>query len=81
MLQDAGLLVAIDARDRDNRWDLSPKYLTWAGHEFLEATRNDNVWKKTLEFVENKGGAIMFEILKDVALMFLRGEYMVGPDR
>ena len=77
LLQDARLLEAMDARDRDNRWDLYPMYLTMAGHDFLEATRNDSTWNKTLELIKSKGGSVTLEILKDIALTYLRSEFDV----
>lgn len=75
LLQEAGLLEARDVRDRDNRWDLYPMYLTMAGHDFLEATRNENVWNKTLAAVTSKGGSVTLEIVKEIALTYLRSEF------
>ena len=77
LLHDARLLESMDARDRDNPWDLYPMYLTMAGHDFLEATRNENVWNKTLAVVTSKGGSVTFEILKEIALTYLRSEFGV----
>ena len=77
LLHDARLLEARDARDRDNPWDLYPMYLTMAGHDFLEATRNDSTWNKTLELIKSKGGGVTLEILKDIALTYLRSEFDV----
>ena len=45
--------------------------LTWKGHEFLDAARNDNVWKKALAQVKKTGGhvtlAALEELLKHLA--------------
>lgn len=38
--------------------------LNWAGHEFLDAVRNDKVWKKLLKYAKEKGGALPFELLQ-----------------
>jgi len=75
MLDDAGLLEAWDVRDRDKRWDLYPRHLTMAGHDFLEATRNESVWNKTLAAVTSKGGSATLEIVKELALTYLRSEF------
>ena len=42
------------------------KGLTWNGHEFLDASRNDTVWSKTKQFVADKGGNIPFQLLTEV---------------
>lgn len=44
-----------------------PKGLTWKGHEFLDAIRNDNVWQKTKETVKDKLSTLPLDLLKDVA--------------
>lgn len=41
--------------------------LTWAGHEFLDAIRNDTVWNKTKETFTTKGLDMTFETIKAVA--------------
>jgi DNA-binding PadR family transcriptional regulator len=40
--------------------------ITLKGHEFLAASKNDSVWKKTLESVKSKGGGITLEVLKQL---------------
>ena len=42
--------------------------LTWEGHEFLEATRNETVWSRTKAIVGEKGGSASFEVLKALAM-------------
>ncbi|HHQ4804944.1 TPA: DUF2513 domain-containing protein [Aeromonas veronii] len=41
--------------------------LTWAGHEFLDAIRNDTVWSKTKDTFAAKGLDMTFETIKAVA--------------
>lgn len=41
--------------------------LTWAGHEFLEAIRNDTVWNKTKDTFASRGLDMTFETIKAVA--------------
>jgi hypothetical protein len=43
--------------------------LTWEGHEFLDAVRDESVWKKTKEIGKHAGGTgldLMFGIAKEV---------------
>lgn len=42
------------------------KGLTWKGHEFLEATRSDTVWKKAKETFTKNGVPFVSEILLSV---------------
>ena len=74
LLQNAGLPEAMDFTTMSHPWDLYPRYLTMAGHDFLEAKRNESTWNKTMELIKSKEGGMTLEILKDVALTFLRGE-------
>ncbi len=41
--------------------------LTWDGHEFLDAIRNDTVWQKTKKSFINKGLSMTFDLVKSVA--------------
>jgi hypothetical protein len=40
--------------------------LTWKGHEFLDAARNDTIWKKTLGQVKKAGIAVTLPVLEDL---------------
>ena len=46
--------------------------LTWAGHEWIETVRADDVWRQTTATVEERGGALSFELAKAVASQILR---------
>lgn len=77
VLSEAGLLTAMDLTDSMGL-DWRPISLTWHGHEFLDAIRNETVWKKIKETVKEKGGAIPFEILKTLAIQFAGSVFGVG---
>ena len=63
LLQDAGLIEArIDARFGD----YSIRRLTWEGHEFLQAARDDTVWNKAKERVGSAWQSLTFPLLKEV---------------
>lgn len=70
LLDDAGLL---HARDRSAigvfRW--SAGMLTWAGHEFVEAARDEEVWKEARAIVEKSGNGVVFDILHKALLRVL----------
>jgi len=71
LLHDAGLVEATDTTTFSG-YDWFPTGLTWQGHEFLDAVRNDTIWKKTTDLMKSQGGALPFEIVKAVAIQWLR---------
>jgi DNA-binding transcriptional ArsR family regulator len=77
LLQDAGMLEAQDLSSSAG-FDVRPKRLTWNGHEFLDAARNDTIWKKATEIVKEKGGAIPFEVLRVLLTKLVSGVFGVG---
>lgn len=46
--------------------------LTNAGHDFIEATRDEGIWSRTKEAVAKTGGNATLEIVKQIALGFLK---------
>jgi len=65
LLQNAGLIEAQNL-STNRGIDYRPSKMTWLGHEFLDAARNDTVWRKTKELVKEKGGSVPFEVLKSL---------------
>jgi hypothetical protein len=63
LLDQAGL-VTIDMLTYDGGALRTPIGLTWAGHEFLDAARNNTTWNRAKHAIVEKGGAVSFEILK-----------------
>lgn len=49
--------------------------MTWNGHEFLDAARNETIWNKTKDLIKEHGGSVPFEVLqsllKQVALSLI----------
>src|SRR2546428_14058395 len=67
LLAEAGLIEAEDLSGL-GEFCWTPKSLTWSGHEFLDAARNDTVWTKTKDLVREKGGSLPFEIIKSLVI-------------
>jgi hypothetical protein len=66
LLLDAGFLVGKttnDANGHPNGYVVTR--MTWIGHEFLDALRDDTLWKKAKEYVLKPGASWTFEILKE----------------
>ena len=69
LLKDADLIVArVDAHFRD----YSIQRLTWEGHEFIEAARDDRVWAEVKERVGSDWQSVTFPLLKEMLENILR---------
>src|SRR5262249_23848199 len=71
-LEEAGLITAIDISTSDG-FDVRPKRLTWKGHEFLDAVRNDTIWHKAKEVVMEKAGGLAFDLVRETAKGLIEG--------
>lgn len=45
---------------------------TWAGHEFLDAARNDTIWHKAGERIKKSGVDVTLSLLKEVLNQLLK---------
>jgi hypothetical protein len=71
LLDEAGLVKGDDMSGMtDIEWFADR--LTWAGYEFLEASRDDKMWKKAIETITSKGGGLVFEVLKQLLISFTK---------
>ena len=69
LLDEAGLLKAHFTRtDTGGVEGAYVERLTWSGYEFLDAARNETVWKKTKTTVKEKVGTVSFEVLKTLLI-------------
>ena len=66
LLDDAGLIESRPMGNVGYYRLLEPKRLTWAGHEFLDAARNDDLWEQAKRMVLEKTGGQAMELLKTV---------------
>ncbi|HLO32744.1 MAG TPA: DUF2513 domain-containing protein [Anaerolineales bacterium] len=57
--------------------EYKPKRLTWEGHEFLDAVKQDARWKKVKDVMEDVGGFV-FEIAKPVAISLIKQQIGIG---
>ena len=64
LLKDAGLIDA-DELVPGQWW---PERMTWAGHEFLDAARNDELWNDVKRQVLQGGGSAPFALVHELLL-------------
>lgn len=76
LLQEAGLLQANVVETQIGPTAAFVDRLTWAGHEFLDAARNETVWERTMSFLKTKGGSVPMEVLK--ALLIAKAKEWTG---
>lgn len=50
--------------------------MTWEGHDFLDAARNDTIWKKAKQKCLETTGGLAFDILKQCLVEF--GKEAIG---
>lgn len=66
LLGQAGLIRVADSSSMGSRSPSAiPLNLTWAGYEFLDAARDEALWKKAKEKIINPVGGVAFSILID----------------
>jgi len=51
--------------------DTSPMWLTWQGHEFLDAVRDDEIWSGVNRLLRDDGLSPSFVLLQELALKIL----------
>jgi len=68
LLNDAGCIKANIQHDNgsSNPYILIDR-MSWNGHEFLDNTQNESVWKETVKIVKEKGGSMAIGVLTQVA--------------
>jgi hypothetical protein len=71
LLTKEGLIEASDLSSSDG-FVWKPIRLTWAGHEFLDASRDESRWTKAKDIVLKKGGGLTFEVLKAVLIDLMK---------
>ena len=65
LMLEAGLARGIDVSDISSIGPVAQLTgLTWHGHEFVEAARADTIWRKTLQFLRDKGGPLTMPFIQ-----------------
>lgn len=79
ILAEAGLIEAEDISKMGEdgfRW--WAKSLTWQGHEFLEAARDNSRWEKAKKLASEKTGSLMFEAIKFALTQLIKNQFFPG---
>ena len=49
-----------------------PERLTWVGHEFLDASRDEGRWEKAKKVMAEKAGGVSFEVIKQLLIQLMK---------
>ncbi|MBU2937897.1 MULTISPECIES: DUF2513 domain-containing protein [Pacificibacter] len=49
--------------------------LTWAGYDYLDAIKDEDIWQKTKASVVANGGSVAFEVMKSIAVGFAKQKF------
>ena len=71
-------LIALEAQQGWHNNDIYPQRLTWEGHDFLDAARDEGRWEQAKEIVKEKGGGLSLDVVK--ALLIQLAKQAVGLD-
>jgi len=81
LLAQAGLIVFEAERSTSTPERMIRVYpfgLSWAGHDFLEAARNDTLWQRAKTKLGGTVGGIPFDVLKALLLHYARDTVGLG---
>jgi len=59
-------------------YDIHVEGLTWKGQEFLENARNDQVWRKALALIKEKGMSASLEVLTTLLVKVMSQHFSSG---
>lgn len=76
IMRQAGLVKATGSSDLSGNSFATIESVTWAGHEFADAVRNDTIWSRTKQQVASTAGAATLDIVKQVAVGLLTNVVM-----
>jgi len=67
LMMQAGLIDGADITSMDDDYRIAiPTELTWQGHDFLDACRNENIWNRAKESLRLVGGDVPIAVMKTI---------------
>lgn len=78
LLAEARLIEALDMSTL-GKFEWQARTLTWEGHEFLDAARDDTRWNKAKGIIVEKAGTLTFDLLKQVVSDLVRKAVFPSP--
>lgn len=80
LLAEAELLVAQDMMTfGKDGYQWLPKYLTPAGHDFLDSARDEGIWSAAKQRIGQLGGGTSLAVLKALLVELAKEKLGLGP--
>jgi hypothetical protein len=77
LMMQAGLVEGADATTMGCQSPVAiPTGLTWQGHDFLDACRDEGVWAKAKEKLKSLGGEVPLEVVKTVLIEIMKKQVL-----
>lgn len=76
LLKQSGLIDALDLTDSGGQ-NFYVNSLTWEGHEFLDAARDNGIWEKAKSQLKEKISGISFDILKHILIDISKQQFSI----
>jgi hypothetical protein len=76
LIIDAGLATGFDVSHHESPGpEARITSLTWEGHEFADAARDETRWKKAMTIVAEKGGSVTISVLTQLLVGLMKGTF------
>lgn len=75
IMNDAGFFEATVAKISGSKYPLIvPSRLTWFGHDFLDASRDENRWNQAKGVVKKLGSSVTFDVFKTILVQIMTSQ-------
>ena len=74
LLKEAEFIDAIIEPEFNSNTIVLPIRLTWSGFEFLQLSRNETVWKKSINFLKEKSLSLSVSLLIELLKSGIKGK-------
>lgn len=80
LLIEAGLISGeVKLGTRKEKYRVYIERLTWKGHEFIDAARDETRWNQTKRWLSEKSGGLAYSLLMPLLLQKLREQLGIEP--
>jgi hypothetical protein len=79
LILDAGLALGQDISGLGGSAEGGISRLTWEGHEFLDAARDESRWKQAISMVGGTAGTVTMGVLKELLVQMLTDKLGLRP--
>jgi Hypothetical protein (DUF2513) len=78
LMIEAKLVEGRVTRQAFNRFNITIEKLSWDGCYFLDEARDESVWKKKVEILQEKSGSLSFTLLTQILVSAAKQHFGLG---